>query len=183
MGFKYEASNPEGIYFTTSTIVQWIDLFTRRELQEVVIDSIKYCQREKGLIIFAWSLMPSHLHMISAANSSQITLPDIMRDFKKYTSKALVKTIGETNESREDWLMSAFEFAGRTNRKIKDYKVWQDGYHPEEIITRSFMDQKLHYIHYNAVEAGFVTEPHLYALSSAIDYAGGKGLIDVAFAG
>ena len=102
-----------------------------------------------------------------------------MRDFKKHTSKALVKTIGEINESRQDWLMSAFEFAGRTNRKIKDYKVWQDGYYPEEIISQSFMDQKLNYIHYNAVEAGFVTEPHHYALSSANDYAGGKGLIDV----
>ncbi|HUM46094.1 MAG TPA: transposase [Chitinophagales bacterium] len=179
MGFKYEASNPEGIHFTTSTIVQWIDLFTRRELQEVVIDSLKYCQREKGLIIFAWSLMPSHLHMISTTNQSTITLPDIMRDFKKHTSKALVKTIDEINESRQDWLMSAFEFAGRINRKIKDYKVWQDGYHPEEIITQPFLDQKLNYIHYNAVEAGFVAEPHHYALSSAIDYAGGKGLIDV----
>ena len=182
MGFKYEANNPNGIYFTTSTIVQWIDLFTRRELQEVIIDSLKHCQREKGLIILAWCLMPSHLHMISAASNSQITLSDIMRDFKKHTSKALVKTIGEINESRQDWLTSAFEFAGRTNRKIKDYKVWQDGYHPEEIISQPFMDQKLNYIHYNAVEAGFVTEPHHYALSSAIDYAGGKGLIDIVFA-
>lgn len=179
MGFKYEAKNPQGIYFTTSTIVQWIDLFTRRELQEVVIESLKHCQREKGLTIFAWSLMPSHLHMLSTAESKKISIPDIMRDFKKYTSKALVKTISEINESRSNWLMSAFEFAGRSTRKIKDYKVWQDGYHPEEIITQPFMDQKLHYIHYNAVEAGFVTEPHHYALSSAIDYAGGKGLIDV----
>ena len=174
MVFKYQASNHEGIYFITSTIVQWIDLFTRRELQEVVIDSLKYCQREKGLIIFAWSLMPSHLHMISAAISSKITLPAIMRDFKKYTSKALVKTISEINESRSDWLMNAFEFAGRINRKIKDYKVWQDGYHPEEIITHPFMYQKLDYIHYNAEKAGFVAEPYHYALSSAIDYAGGR---------
>lgn len=179
MGFKYQADNPEGIYFTTSTIVQWIDLFTRRELQEVVIDSLKYCQREKGLIIFAWSLMPSHLHIISTASNGPITTSDIMRDFKKHTSKAIVKTIDEINESRSNWLMSAFEFAGRLNHKIKDYKVWQDGYHPEEIITQPFMDQKLDYIHYNAVKAGFVNEPHHYALSSATDYAGGKGLLDV----
>ncbi len=98
-------------------------------------------------------------------------LTDIMRDFKKHTSKALVKTISEINESRQHWLMSAFEFAGRVNRKIKDYKVWQGGYHPEEIITQPFMDQKLHYIQYNAVEAGFVTEHHHYALSSVSDYS------------
>ena len=180
MGFKYRADNPEGIYFMTSTIAQWIDLFTRRELQDVVIDSLKYCQREKGLIIFAWSLMPGHLHLIAAAEGKN-SLSDIMRDFKKHTSKKLVKTIEEINESRSNWLLNAFEFAGRYNRKIKEYKVWQDGYHPEELITFAFMDQKLNYVHYNAVESGFVNEPHHYALSSAIDYAGGKGLIDVMF--
>ncbi len=179
MGFKYQTNNPEGIYFTTSTIVQWIDLFTRRAFQEIVIDSLKYCQREKGLVIFVWSLMPSHLHLIATARKRETMLSDIMRDFKKHTSKLVIKTIAEINESRQSWLLSAFEYAGRTNRKIKDYKVWQDGYHPEEIITQPFMDQKLDYIHYNAVEAGLVTEPHHYALSSAIDYAGGKGLIDV----
>jgi REP element-mobilizing transposase RayT len=122
MGFKYRADNPEGIYFMTTTIVQWIDPFTRRELQDVVIDSLKYCQREKGLIIFAWSLMPSHLHLIAAAEGKN-SLSDIMRDFKKHTSKKLVKTIEEINESRTNWLLNAFEFAGRYNRKIKEYKV------------------------------------------------------------
>ena len=180
MGFKYRADNPEGIYFTTSTIVQWIDLFTRRELQDVVIESLKYCQREKGLIIFAWSLMPSHLHLIAAAEGKNL-LSDVMRDFKKHTSKKLVKTIEEINESRSSWLLNAFEFAGRINRKVKEYKVWQDGYHPEELLTNKFMDQKLDYTHNNAVVAGFVNEPHHYALSSAIDYAGGKGLIDITF--
>lgn len=181
MGFKYKADNPEGIYFTTSTVVQWIDVFTRRELQEVVIYSLKYCQREKGLIIFSWSLMPSHLHLIAAADSEKNSLTDIIRDFKKYTSKQLVKTISEINESRRNWLLNAFEFAGRYNPKVKEYKVWQDGYHPEELITNRFMDQKVDYVHFNAVIAGFVNEPHHYALSSAIDYAGGKGLINVEF--
>ncbi len=181
MGFKYQTNNPEGIYFTTSTIVQWIDLFTRRALQEIVIDSLKYCQREKGLVIFAWSLMPSHLHLIATARKRETMLSDIMRDFKKHTSKLVIKTIAEINESRQSWLLSAFEYAGRNNRKIKEYKVWQDGYHPEELITNEFKKQKLNYIHYNAVEAGFVNEAQHYSLSSAIDYAGGKGLIDVEF--
>ena len=127
--------------------------------------------------------MPSHLHMIATAESAKNSLSDIIRDFKKHTSKKIVETIEEINESRKDWLLNAFEFAGRYNRKIKDYKVWQDGYHPEELITNKFIDQKLDYTHMNAVEAGFVNEPHHYALSSAIDYAGGKGLIDVIILG
>lgn len=180
MGFKYKADNPEGIYFITTSIVQWIDLFTRKELQDVVIESLKYCQYHKGLVIFAWTLMPSHLHLIAAVEGEH-ALSDIMRDLKKYSSKTIVKTIEEINESRKNWLLIALEFAGRTDQKIKDYRVWQQGYHPEELVTNKLMNQKLDYIHNNAVEAGFVTEPHHYALSSAINYAGGKGLIDVTF--
>ncbi len=104
-----------------------------------------------------------------------------MQAFKKHTSKFDYQAIAEINESRQSWLMSALEYAGRNNRKIKEYKVWQDGYHPEKLITHKFCMQKLNYVHYNAIEAGFVNEPHHYSLSSAIDYAGGKGIMDVEF--
>jgi hypothetical protein len=43
------------------------------------------------------------------------------------------------------------------------------------------MQQKLDYIHRNPVEAGWVTEPEHYLYSSAVDYAGGKGMIDICF--
>ncbi len=177
MGFKYKISN-DGIHFITATVVDWIDVFTRKELAEIVIDSLKYCQKEKGLVLYAWCLMPSHLHLI-ASTKENTTLSNVMRDFKKFTSKSIVAAIKEINESRREWLLDKFEFAGRTNFKNKEYKFWQDGFHPIELDTNAMMEQKLDYLHNNPVAAGIVYEPEHYVYSSAINYTGQLGLLDV----
>ncbi|MEQ8556184.1 MAG: transposase [Cyclobacteriaceae bacterium] len=177
MSEKYKFRNPEGIYFTTSTIVFWIDLFTRRALKDVVLDSLKYCQKEKGLDIYAWCLMPSHLHMIIGSDNGNLS--DIMRDFKNYTAKKLVSEISLINESRKDWLLAAFSKAGKNLKRIKNNKVWKDGNHPKEIETNYFLDQKLNYIHENPVVAGIVEQSEHYLYSSARDYCGIPGLLKV----
>jgi putative transposase len=171
MGFKYTITTNEK-YFLTLTVVDWIDVFTRKELCEVITDSLKFCQENKGLQIYAWCLMPSHLHLVAAVDSDQITLSDVMRDFTKYTSKLIVKTIKEIAESRRDWLLNHFAYAGKYNPKIKDYKFWQDGLHPIELTSGKFIDQKINYIHQNPVEAGIVYRAEDYVLSSAAQYAG-----------
>ena len=89
MSEKYKFVDPEGTYFVTLSIVQWIELFTRKELKYVIIDALKYCQQEKGLIINAWCLMPSHLHMVIRSN--KLPLSDILRDFKKIYSQKFTK--------------------------------------------------------------------------------------------
>lgn len=132
MGFKYTITSNEK-YFLTLTVIDWIDTFTRKELCEVVTDSLKYCQKHKGLQIYAWCLMPSHLHLVVSKENEKDNLSDIMRDFKKYTSKLIVKTVTEIAESRKKWLLNHFGFAGKIDPKIKYYKFWQDGLHPIEL--------------------------------------------------
>jgi hypothetical protein len=103
-----------------------------------------------------------------------------MRDFKKFTSKNIVKTISEIAESRREWLLKHFDYAGKYNPKIKDYKFWQDGLHPIELTSGKFIDQKINYIHQNPVEAGIVYRAEDYKISSAAQYAGElNGLLDV----
>jgi len=177
MGFKYRVAN-DGIYYMTITVIDWIDVFTRKELANVIIESLVYCQRQKGLVLYAWCLMPSHLHLIASA-AEGIKLTDVMRDFKKFTSKAVVSTIKEIQESRKEWLLDKFAFAGKTNVKNKEYKFWKDGLHAIELDTTSFMEQKLAYLHSNPVAAGMVYEPEHYVWSSAINYTGAPGLIKV----
>ena len=179
MAFKYAVNDQNDIYFITTTVVGWIDAFTRKELAEVIIESLRYCQSEKGLIIYAWCLMPSHLHMIVSAKENY-KLSDIIRDFKKFTSKKIIKTIEEINESRE-WLLDKFSFAARINIKNKEYKFWQDGFHPIALYSNEFKDQKLDYIHNNPIESGIVSEAEHYKYSSAISYAGGLGLLVVVY--
>jgi len=135
MSEQYKFNNPAGLYFVTLTIVDWIDLFTRPDYKIELINDLQYCQKEKGLAIHAWVLMTSHLHMIISEHT-QITkggVAGIMRDFKKHTSKKFTNMIIEGNESRKEWLLERFELAGRRQSRIKYYKVWQDGNHPEEL--------------------------------------------------
>ncbi len=177
MGFKYRVYDQLGLYFITTTVVGWIDVFTRKELAAVIIESLKYCQKEKGLIIYAWCLMPNHLHMIVSAKEG-FRLSDIIRDFKKFTSKRIISTIKIINESRT-WMLDKFQFAARTDFKSDQYKFWQTGFHPISLESAKFIDQKLNYIHQNPVQAGLITQEEFYTYSSAIDYWGGTGLIEV----
>jgi putative transposase len=177
MGFHYKINEGKA-HFVTATVVEWIDVFTRKNHKMAIVNSLKYCQQHKGLEIFAWCLMPSHLHMIIGAKDKH-NLSDILRDFKKYTSKEIIRLIQEEPESRKKWLLDKFEFAGRFNPKIKDFKFWQDGNHPIELYSYEFTRQKLEYIHSNPVEEMFVEQPHEYLFSSARNYADMEGLIDV----
>jgi len=167
------------VYFTTDTVVDWVDIFTRPRYKHIIIDSLTYCQKEKGLIIYAWVLMSNHLHAIVGSTGSY-NVSEIWRDFKKFTSKEILKTlITDTQESRRDWMLNRFEYAGKNDKRIKYYKFWQDGNDAQEIFLNDFFEQKLNYIHQNPVKAEIVNRAEDYRYSSAIDYAGGKGLLDV----
>lgn len=167
------------LYFITSTVVDWMDVFTRPVYKHIVVDSLKFCQEHKGLELFAWVLMTNHLHMIVGTNGTQ-QIGDVLRDFKKFTSKEVVKAIEQNQqESRKEWLMDRFWFRGANDSKIKNYKFWQDGCYIETIYTHDFLAEKVNYIHMNPVRQEIVERPEQYLYSSACNYCGEKGLIDV----
>lgn len=170
--------NQNELYFLTLTVVEWVDVFTRREHKLKITDSLRYCQKEKGLLLYGWCLMSNHLHLLAAAKDG-FHLSDILRDLKKYTSKQLVNAIQFEPESRRDWMLYRFQYAGKFKRNIKEYKFWQDGNHAQECITHDFAMQKLHYIHQNPVRAMIVEEAEHYLFSSAQNYAGLKGLLEI----
>lgn len=180
MSDQYRIRQPEAIHFVTFTIVDWVDLFTRPVYKQAITDSLNFCSKYKGLQIYAWCLMTNHLHLLIAAKENYY-LPDIIRDFKKHTSKQLVKLAQTEPESRRQWIMHRFEFHARFNARIQEYKVWQDGYHGIECYDLAMLEQKLTYIHQNPVRAGIVTMPENYLYSSATDYAGQKGLVEVEY--
>ncbi|MCX2742677.1 transposase [Mangrovivirga sp. M17] len=151
MSEKYKFSDPQGIYFVTCTVVHWIDLFTQKHFRYIVIDSLKHCQENKGLIIYSWCIMPSHIHLIVSTEGLELTA--ILRAFKNAESRL---------------------------KRIVNNKVWQDGNHPVLLEANKFINQKLAYIHNNPVEAEIVDEPEEYLYSSARDYCGNKnGLLRV----
>ena len=166
------------LYFITTTVVDWVDVFTRPIYKQAVVESLQYCQQHKGLDIFAWVLMTNHLHMIVGMRKGE--LADVLRDFKKFTSKKLVAAIANNEqESRKEWMMDRFWFRANNDKKVKEYKFWQDGNQVEQIYTRDFLTQKLAYIHMNPVKQEIVARPEEYLYSSARNYAGERGLIDI----
>jgi len=148
-------------------------------INTIILESLEYCQQNKGLIIYAWVLMSNHLHAIVGSNSQE-RVSDIWRDFKKYTSKKIIETIKtEISESRSEWMLNRFEYSGKNDKKIKNYRFWQEGNDAQGIYLNDYFEQKLNYIHENPVKAELVNRAEDYRYSSAIDYAGGTGLLKV----
>ena len=177
MSERYKVKNPEGVYFITTTVVDWIDLFIRPVYKHIIIDSLKHCQENKGLVIHAFVLMGSHLHGIFST-SGEIPLQEIFRDFKKHTSKELVKAINEYPESRREWMLERFNMAAERIKRGANYKVWQDGFHPIELLTAEMVKQRLDYTHNNPVEEEIVINPEDYKYSSASAYADGDCVLE-----
>ena len=122
--------------------------------------------------------MTNHLHMIVSSSLQENKVSDILRDFKKFTSKEILKTLQtDLTESRREWMLNRFEYAGLNDKKIKNFRFWQEGNHPQEIYLENYFNQKLNYIHENPIRAEYVNKAEEYRYSSAIDYAGGKGLL------
>ena len=114
MSTKYKFKDPDKLYFVSFAVVYWIDRWVRNEYKDILLDSWKYCQANKGLELFAWCIMTSHVHMIIGPHGDK--LENIMRDVKRHTSSALKKAI-QTHpaESRREGLLWLMGRAGKKN--------------------------------------------------------------------
>lgn len=177
-GDRYEIKDQHGIYFLTITVVDWIDLFSRKDYSMIIVDSLNYCISAKNMEVFSWVIMSSHIHLVCKVNEPD-NLSDVLRDFKKFTSKELIKTIEQVGESRREWLLDKFSFEARRTGRAKNYKIWKDDNHAIEIGDYITIEGKIEYIHNNPVSAMIVANPEDYIFSSAIDYCDGKGLVNV----
>jgi REP element-mobilizing transposase RayT len=92
MSRNYKFHNPDGVYFISFAVVKWLDVFTKIEYKDILLESFRYCQKEKGMEIFAWCIMTNHVHLIFRSINGQ--KPELLLgDFKRFTSKAIVQTI------------------------------------------------------------------------------------------
>ena len=179
MSRNYKFHNPDGVYFVSFAVVEWIDVFTRNEYKTILIDSLKFCQKNKGMEIFAWCIMTNHVHLIFRSVEGQ--KPELLLgDFKRFTSNAIIKAIrNNLKESRKEWLLKQFKNAGTKSSNVHKNQFWRHDNKPIELWSNKVIDEKIRYIHNNPVEEGLVFSPEDYVYSSARDYSGEKGLLDV----
>ena len=153
-------------YFLTFTVTQWVDVFTRSCYCDILIDSLRFCQQHKKLEVYAYVIMTNHVHLIAAHPDSQLS--GVIRDFKSFTAKQIIRAIKEEpTESRRQWLLHMFAYAAKYQQQNAQYLFWQKTSHPTKLYNAAIFQQKQTYIHQNPVAAGYVSEAHHWYYSSA----------------
>ena len=163
-------------YYLTLTVVNWVDVFTRKNHKKAVVDSLRYCIRHKGLNVFSWCLMSNHLHMVVNCDEP-FQINDVIRDFKRHIVKQVLFQIMNEPESRREWLLNEFRNEGMKSGRNEDFKFWKVGSHAVELFSEDFIWQKINYIHNNPVAAMLVRNPADLIHSSASNYWNGDGIL------
>jgi REP element-mobilizing transposase RayT len=148
-------------HFYTATIQGWKQLLSTDGYKEIIIDSLKTLVTEKRIELNAFVIMHNHIHLIWQA------LPDhspesIQAAFMKFTAHQMKQKL-----SIEDTpLLEEF----KVNKYDRTYQFWKRDSLSIELFTEKVFAQKLEYIHYNPVLAGYCTYPEEYKYSSAKFY-------------
>ena len=168
---RYRIVNDRHPYFLTCTIVEWLPLFLNSDVVQIILDSLQFLQKENRLLIYSYVIMENHLHLIASS-------PDLSKeigDFKSFTARRIV----DNYKAHQPQNLKKLAIAKKPFKNDRDYQFWQEGVHAQQIQTEEMMRQKIEYIHYNPVRRGYVDEPEHWRYSSARNYAGKNGLIDV----
>ncbi len=160
---RYKITEESGIYFVTSTIVEWIPVFTSQPYFEIIIKSLNYCIENKNLQLYAFVILDNHFHFIISGND----LSNTMASLKKFTAVEIVKLVKEQNK---EWLLNQLAFYKKKYKLTSQFQVWQEGFHPEHVQNPEMFLQKLEYIHNNPVKRGYVDLPEQWVYSSARNY-------------
>ena len=165
MSHKYK-THGGGRYFVTLTVVGWIDLFTRAEYADLLLECLAHCIRHKGLRIYEYVIMPSHVHLLADLVEDNKPLAGLLRDVKSYAAKRLYELIeSHPQESRRGWLVYQLGYFGQPHGQL--FKIWQEGSHPIELRDAAQTRRCQQYIRQNPVAARLVTDASAYLFSSA----------------
>lgn len=173
----YIIRDQQKAHFITATVVDWIDVFSRKNYRDCIIECFDYCMKNKGMILYGYVVMSNHIHMIIQSNDGKLS--DLLRDFKKFTAKKILDKIQNEPESRREWMLERFKIATESHSRNKNYQFWQYGNHAEEIFSEHFLWSKLDYIHMNPVRSGIVSKIEDYIYSSANNYVNGTEIVEV----
>jgi len=163
MRSRYKITDEDGVYFVTSTITEWLPVFTSREYFEIVVDALRFCQEKKALMLYAYVILENHFHLVVSGSD----LSNIMQSLKRHTSRQIIQGL---KTQRKEWLLNQLAFYKKKYKSESAYQVWQEGFHPELIQSDDMLVQKIEYIHYNPVKRGYVDEAEHWRYSSARNF-------------
>ena len=168
---RYKIIYPEQPHFITLTVLHWIPVFTRPDTVTILLDSLEHLAKS-GLKIYAYVVLENHCHFVLQSDNLN---KDIAR-FKSYTAKKLIQYL---DENKVKQILEQLAFYKKAHKYDRAYQFWQEGVHPEWIQNEGMMRQKVEYIHQNPVKRGYVDRAEHWRYSSARDYLGQQGLLEV----
>jgi putative transposase len=171
---RYKITNPQQAHFVTLTVLHWIPVFTRPATVNILLDSLRFLSKE-DLNVYAWVILENHCHFILQSKALD---RDIAR-LKSWSAKNMIQYLAENNIRQ---ILDQLAFYKKAHKVDHAYQFWQEGVHPELIQDEDMMRQKIDYIHQNPVKRGYVDEAIHWRYSSARDYAGTAGLLEVCVA-
>jgi len=165
----YEPTHP---HFITCTTLHWIPIFTNKESVSIIIESLKYLQKNNNLKIYAYVILENHLHMIASSND---IAKDIAR-FKSFTAREIINLLKHRNMKM---ILDQLKFYKKAHKVDREFQLWQEGMQPKLIQGEKMLLEKIEYIHNNPVKRGYVDEASHWRYSSARNYDGVCGLIEI----
>jgi len=163
MRSRYKITDQDGVFFVTSTVVNWIPVFTKRIYFDTIIDSLKFCRKNKELKLHAYVIMENHIHMVASAPDLSGTL----RALKGFTARQILELLKEDNDR---YLLNEFAFYKQANKANSQHQFWQEGFYPKLIASPEMLHQKIEYVHNNPVKRGYVDAQEHWRYSSARNY-------------
>jgi putative transposase len=172
MRSRYKIAELNSPHFITYTMVEWLPVFTRPEYLDIITASLTFCRQHKGLRLHAYVILDNHLHLlVSSENLSQV-----IRDFKRHTAHEILAAAKRENKA---WLLERFELSRPEHKRDSQHQVWQEGVHPQAMLSETMLRQKIEYIHHNPVRRGLVDRPEDWRYSSARNYLGRDGILEI----
>ena len=169
---RYRIFEDEYPYFLTCTVVASLPTFAWPNCVEIILDSWRFLRKERDVRIFGYVILENHLHWIASGHdlSSQVSR------FKSYTARRMLDDLEQSGFAT---LLEELYFFKLRHKIDQIHQLWQEGSHPQQIHNAEVMTQKLEYMHLNPVRRGYVDDPVHWRYSSARNYAGEAGLLEV----
>ncbi len=169
---RYKIIEEDKPHFVTCTTVGWTPLFSSPKIVGILFDSLSYLQENKRISIYAYVIMENHLHLIISSEK-----PDReIRIFKSFTARKIIDFL---KERKANHILKILQYHKRKHKKDRAYQLWQEGSHPQAVTNEDMMFQKIEYIHGNPVKCGYVAKPEHWRYSSALNYTGMDGLLNI----
>ena len=169
---RYVILEPDKPHFLTCTVVEWLPVFTRPDAVQILLDSWKYLRQHKSLQLFGYVILENHLHFVAQAPR----LDKCLSSFKSYTAARLIELLEAHKAER---LLTRLRWAKKAHKNDREYQFWEEGSHAEMVFSEVVVREKLDYIHRNPVKRGYVDLPEHWRYSSARNYLGQPGLMDI----